>query len=100
MLVSLSDSPETKECDALAILGKKRKQHFSPREYYKETLSGLTFATRNGTVHVLFRSRFQSPGEAFLITVYLDRHSLSQGKKNRATTQPLRHADFPSLPIL
>lgn len=75
----------------------KRKQHFSPRGYYKETLSGLTFAIRNGTVRVLSRSRFQSPGEAFLITVYLDRHSLSHREENRAITQCLRHADFPTL---
>lgn len=45
----------------------------------------------------LFRSRFQSPGVTFLITVYLDRHSLSRGEKNRPITQCLEQADFPAL---
>ena len=70
--MSLNDSPEIRVCNAFAI--SVRKNTSTLEDIRKETLNGLTFAIRNGSVYALFRSRFQSPGEILLIAVYLDRH--------------------------
>lgn len=70
--VSLNDSPQIKVCNAFATSVKKNPNASTLEDITKETLSGLTFAIRNGSVHALFRSRFQSPGE-ILIALYLDR---------------------------
>lgn len=92
MLVSQNDSPEIKV--RLPPLLNRVLNTSTLEDIRKGTLSSLTFAITNGSLHALFRSRFQSLGEILFIAEHMDRHRpltfsgrKEEGERSLAITQ-------------